>query len=61
MPLLPLKLTVWGLTAVFIGVGYYLLFCCQDPARCGAQPGPGRDAGQPPAKAARELSLEEMA
>ncbi|RLN24334.1 uncharacterized protein C2845_PM07G36920 [Panicum miliaceum] len=30
MPLLALKLAVWGVTAVFLGLGFCLLFCSGD-------------------------------
>lgn len=60
--LLPLKLAVWGVTAVFLGLGFYLLFCCRDAERRGAELGRGQeDSGSRPAKASRDLSLEEMA
>ncbi|WVZ72593.1 hypothetical protein U9M48_021026 [Paspalum notatum var. saurae] len=61
MPLLALKLAVWGIAAVFLGVGLYLFFCCQDAGRCAAELGPGQDAARPPAKASHELAPEEMA
>lgn len=62
MPLMPLKLAVWGVTAVFIGLGLYLLLCCQDADRRGAETRHGQvDSGSRPAKASRELSPEEMA
>ncbi|XP_066316982.1 uncharacterized protein [Miscanthus floridulus] len=62
MPMLPLKLAVWGITAVFLALGLYLLLCCQDADRRGAEPRRDQeDPGSQPAKASRELSPEEMA
>ncbi|OQU86179.1 hypothetical protein SORBI_3003G039800, partial [Sorghum bicolor] len=62
MPMLPLKLAVWGVTAVFLGLGLYLLLCCQDADRRGEEPRRGqKGSGSRPAKASRELSPEEMA
>ncbi|KAJ1282250.1 hypothetical protein BS78_03G037500 [Paspalum vaginatum] len=60
MPLLALKLAVWGVAAVFLGVGFYLFFYCHDAGRCRAELGPGQDAARPPAKASHELAPEEM-
>jgi len=62
MPMLPLKLAVWGVTAVFLGQGLYFLLCCNDAGRGGAEPPRGQmDSGSQPVKASRELSPEEMA
>lgn len=61
MPMLPLKLAVWAVTAVFLALGLYLLLCCHDADRP-AEPERGQeDYGSRPAKASRELSPEEMA
>jgi hypothetical protein len=61
MPMLPLKLAVWAVTAVFLALGLYLLLCCHDADRP-AEPERGQeDSGSRPAKASRELSPEEMA
>ena len=64
MPLLALKLAVWGVTAVFLGLGFCLLFCPGDAVPgSAAELGPGQDPGRRPAiaKALHELSPEEMA
>ncbi|OEL17498.1 hypothetical protein BAE44_0021481 [Dichanthelium oligosanthes] len=58
MPLLALKLAVWGVTVIFLGLGFYLLFCCT----CrDAELGRDQDSGRPPAKGLHELSPEQMA
>ncbi|OEL33770.1 hypothetical protein BAE44_0005214 [Dichanthelium oligosanthes] len=62
LPGLALKLVVWGVTAVVLGLGYYSLFFSKDDAErcCGAELGRGQaDDGRRPATALHELSPEE--
>ncbi|KAL6626882.1 hypothetical protein ACP70R_030608 [Stipagrostis hirtigluma subsp. patula] len=50
MPGLALKLAVWGVTAVVLGLGFYFLFCCKE-----AELGNADHAGRRP----EELSPEQ--
>ncbi|KAF0916056.1 hypothetical protein E2562_000684 [Oryza meyeriana var. granulata] len=62
MPFLALKLAVWVVTLVVLGVAYYFVFRCKAGECCDAEHGRAQadDAGRrPPEKASHELSPEE--
>jgi hypothetical protein len=62
MPRLELKLVVWGVTAVVLGLGFYFLFFSKDAGGCcdDAEAGSGQaDTGRRPATASHVLSPEE--
>ncbi|PUZ58387.1 hypothetical protein GQ55_5G505900 [Panicum hallii var. hallii] len=61
MPRLALKLVVWGVTAVVLGLGFYFLFFSKDADRCSdGELGRGQaDAGRRSATALHEQSPEE--
>jgi len=61
MPRLALKLVVWGVTVVVLGLGFYFLFFSKDADHyCDGELGRGQaDAGRRPATALHELPPEE--
>lgn len=60
VPGLALKLAVWGVTAVVLGIALYFLFFSKDAERCGAELGRGHaDAGHRQATASHGVSSPE--
>ncbi|TVU21494.1 hypothetical protein EJB05_31130, partial [Eragrostis curvula] len=63
MPVLVLKLEVWAVAAVVLGIAFYHLFCSKDEVGCcNVEHGRGQaddDAGRRPGSALHDLSPEE--